>query len=262
MEKIYSHSRLSTFEQCPLRFKFKYIDKVIPEFEKTIEAHLGTSVHETLEWVYNEIKKEKTHSIDEIIIYYTKRWEENYNEKILIVKKRFTAKDYFNKGIKFLLDYYLKYKPFKDGTIECEKKIMIQLSEEIKIQGFIDRLVYNSETKEYEVHDYKTANTLPTQAKMDRDRQLALYSIAVKELYGKDKKIKLIWHYLAHNQKISSSRTDNQLEELKKEILELINKIESTKEFPARKSILCNWCEYKSICPEFNKKNKQKTLDI
>ena len=31
-------------------------------------------------------------------------------------------KDYFNKGIQFLADYYQKNCPFKDGTIECEER--------------------------------------------------------------------------------------------------------------------------------------------
>ena len=49
---IYSHSRLSTFEQCPFKFKLRYIDKIIPEIENTIESFLGGIVHETLEWIY------------------------------------------------------------------------------------------------------------------------------------------------------------------------------------------------------------------
>ena len=36
----YSHSRLSTFEQCPLRFKYQYIDKIKRE-EDSIEAFMG-----------------------------------------------------------------------------------------------------------------------------------------------------------------------------------------------------------------------------
>ena len=39
MVMIYSHSRLSTFEQCPFKFKLRYIDEIEPEIEKTIEAH-------------------------------------------------------------------------------------------------------------------------------------------------------------------------------------------------------------------------------
>ncbi len=55
----YSHSKLSTFEQCPIKFKYRYIDKIPVEFEKTIEAFLGEIVHEALEWLYTEIKAKK-----------------------------------------------------------------------------------------------------------------------------------------------------------------------------------------------------------
>lgn len=251
---VYSHSRLSTFEQCPLKYKLRYIDKIKPEIEKTIEAHLGTAVHDTLEWIYNSVKEnpEKSPSLDEIIHYYIKMWQKDLTEDVLIVKKQFTQKDYLNKGIQFLADYYQRHYPFKDGTIECEKEITIHLDEDTQIRGFIDRLVYDIEKGHYEIHDYKTANTLPTQEKMDADRQLALYSIAIKEMYGKDKEVVLIWHYLAYDHKIISRRTEEQLEKLKEETKKLIEDIRQTRVFLPNKSILCEWCEYKSICPEWN----------
>ena len=255
-KKIYSHSKLSAFEQCPQKYKFRYIDKLKPLIEKTIEAHLGTAVHDTLEWIYNSIKENPNFvpTIEQIITYYADKWQETYSDDILIVKKELSSKDYFNKGVEFLTNYYTKHYPFKDGTIECEKRITIELNNEIKLQGYIDRLVFNQKTGTYEIHDYKTANTLPSQEKIDSDRQLALYSIAIKEIYGQDKEIVLIWHYLAHNQKIISKRTNEQLENLKQEILELIKTIEETKIFPYNKSVLCEWCEYKGYCPAWGNK--------
>ncbi len=260
---IYSHSRLNTFEQCRLKFKYRYIDKIIV-IEKSIEAFLGKIVHNTLEQLYSQVKENKIPTIDEIITYYSNNWEENYNPTIKIVKKELTTKDYFNKGIQFLLGYYTKHKPFDDNTLEVEKRIMIDLdgNGKYRLQGFIDRLVHNLEKDELEIHDYKTGNSLPTQEKIENDKQLALYSIAIKELFGEDKEVLLIWHYLAHNQKIVSKRTNEQLQQLKKEIIELIKEIESTTEFPGKKSILCNWCEYKKMCSKFNKPKEQKLLDI
>jgi len=252
---LYSHSKLSTFEKCPYKFKLKYIDKIPPEIKKTIEAHLGKAVHDTLEWLYNQVK-EKTPTLDETIIYYSEKWQQEFNSDILIVRNDMTAQDYYHKGVQFIIDYYFKHQPFKDGTIECEKKVFLDLGEH-KMIGFIDRLVQNLETGEYEIHDYKTGNLLPSQEKIDADRQLALYSIAIKDLFGQDKKVSLVWHYLAHNTKIISHRTQEQLEQLKKDVLELINKIESTTEFPACKSTLCDWCEYKNQCPEFNQNPQQ-----
>ncbi len=258
---IYSHSRLSTFEQCPKKFKYKYLDKLKPEIEKTIETHLGSAVHKTLEWIYTNVKENDANlKIDDIIAQYIKEWQKEFSENILIVKKQLTAGDYFNKGVQFLIDYYSKHSPFKDGTIECEKGILIELDgEQCKIQGFIDRLVYNLETGEYEVHDYKTANNLPKQEHLDKERQLALYSLAIKEIYGEDKEVLLVWHFLAHNKTLTSKRTNKQLENLKKETIELIKKINSTKEFPRNRSVLCDWCEYKNIC--FKEEMEEKNID-
>ena len=248
---IYSHSRLSSFEQCPLKFKYRYIDKIIPEIEKSIELHLGSSVHDALEWLYKSVIEGRIPTIDEVITRYAETWQKTFVPNIKIVRHNLTDKDYFNKGIQFLLDYYMRNKPFNDGTVSVEDRILIKLDEEFQIQGFIDRLVHNTKTNIIEIHDYKTANSLPPQEKFETDRQLALYSIAIKEKFGNDKKVLLVWHYLAHNTKIISTRTNEQLKQLKQETLNLIKEIESTTEFPSKKSILCDWCEYKSMCPEF-----------
>lgn len=254
MAKTYSHSKISAFEQCPLKYKFRYIDKII-FFETTIEAFLGKVVHSALEWLYLQIKEKKIPSIDDLIIHYSEEWEKEYNSSKIVINSELKAEDYFNKGIKFILDYYFKHLPFEDNTLELEKEIMIYLDDEKEylIRGFIDRLAQNLETGEYEIHDYKTSNSMPNKDKIENDRQLSLYSLAVKELFGKDKEVLLIWHYLAHNQKIILKKTNEQLEKLKKETLYNIKKIESEKEFPACTSKLCNWCEYQDICPAWEK---------
>ena len=259
---IYSHSRLSTFENCPLKFRYKYLDKIIPPLEKSIEAHLGKVVHDTLEWLYLEVKAGRVPSLDHVVIHYSQTWRETWDDAIKNVKKRYTTKEYFNQGVGYLLDYYMRHKPFDDNTIDVEKKVFIELDKEgrYKIIGFIDRLVYNLKTKEYEIHDYKTGGNLPQPEAVENDRQLGLYSIAIKELFGKEKKVSLIWHYLAFNRRIISQRTNEQLERLKKETIELIKKIESEIEFIPKKSYLCHWCEYKEICPIWNK-NPPKTKE-
>ena len=261
---VFSHSKLSTFEQCKLKYRFRYIDKIIPDIDKTIESHLGSVVHSTLEWLYTEVKKNKLPTIDDVIVNYSENWKENYEEEIPIMKKEMTVNDYFNKGIQFLINYYIKHKPFDDNTIAIEKGIVFNLDAEgkYKIRGFIDRLVYNLETKEYEVHDYKTSGRLPSDKNIENDRQLALYSIAIKEAFNHEKRVILVWHYLAFNKKIVSKRTDDQLNQLKEETLDLIKEIESTTVFPPRKSPLCNWCEYKPICPAWGNKPPEKQLTL
>ena len=263
---VFSHSRLSTFEQCKLKYKFRYVDNIIPDIEKTIESQLGSVVHKTLEWLYKQVKYKKANvpSLDELIKKYAEDWREDFEDGIPIAKKNLTPEHYFNKGIQFLVNYYFEHKPFDDNTIAVEKEIMVNLDDsgEYRIRGFIDRLVYNLETGEYEIHDYKTSNSMPKREDIEKDRQLAFYSIAIKKMFGEEKKIILVWHYLSFNKRIHSRRTDEQLSQLKGETIRLIKDIESTKEFPPTKSALCNWCEYKSICPAWGNKPPEKQITL
>jgi len=47
--RIHSHSSLGSFENCPRQYWYQYIGKPPVERVDTIEAFLGTCVHETLE---------------------------------------------------------------------------------------------------------------------------------------------------------------------------------------------------------------------
>ncbi len=252
---IYSHSRLSSFEQCPLKYKFKYIDKAPPDYESSIEAFLGKKAHETLEWLYG-LPHKKNIELDSVIAYFIERWNADFNDQIKIVKEEMRSDHYLNKGMRFLINYFTKNYPFEDNTIATEKKIFVRLDQSGKYQllGFIDRLVHHTNSNIFEIHDYKTGS-LKSQHELDSDRQLALYSIGIRELFPKVSDVHLVWHFLDHGEKKTSTRTLMQLQTLKNEIKRLIQTIESTSEFPPRPSALCNWCEFRSRCPTMQSGN-------
>ncbi len=245
MAQIYSHSKLWLFENCPEAYKIKYIDKTFPDLPKSFELYLGDIVHQSLEWFYEEIKLGNFHDADELIERYANLWQENFSNT-LRSNGYLKVEDYFNKGIKFLVDYYYKNKPFVDNTIHIEKKIIFPLdnNKEYLIQGYIDRIVL-SKDEEYEVHDYKTNDSLKTQEQIDADRQLAFYHLGLQEELGKEIKVKLIWHFLAHNKTIVSSRTPEQLEKLKSQTLELIKLIETNSIWQPCNKPWCDWCSFK-----------------
>src|SRR3989344_1428422 len=252
---VYSYSKLSTYEQCPGKYKLRYIDNIKPEIEHTIESFLGKAVHAALEYLYNQKMRGTLLALDDVMEYYANYWNEKYSDDFLIVKQGLTSEDYMNKGIHFLARYYVRHAPFADKTLAIEKKIFLSLRFDADLIGFVDRLSYNEKEDLYEVHDYKTG-ALKTQKQADVDRQLALYSLALKEEFKDGKDIRLIWHYLDHDELRISVRTDKQLRQLKKEILLMIDEIheaEKRSTFPFMKSKLCSWCEFKNQCPEWTK---------
>ncbi len=251
---VYSHSRLSCYEQCPQKFKLQYIDKIETEEEQTVEAFLGIRVHETLEKLYRDLAYQKANTLEELLDFYTSEWNTNWTDDIIIVKKEYQAENYQNMGRKYLTDYYQRYQPFNQGkTIALEELIKITLDAEgkYKLQGFIDRL---TETREgyYEIHDYKTNSRLPLTNYLRSDRQLALYMIGVKNQYPDVKNVRLIWHFLKFDKEIDSTRTDDELSQLKKDTIQLIDTIEKDECFEARPGFLCEWCEYQSCCPRWS----------
>lgn len=245
---IYSHSSISSFKQCPYKFKLRYIDRIIPEVKKTVEAFMGGVVHEVLEDLYHLVNSGKLPEFITLQTRLIEKWKSGWTDDILIVKEGMTKENYFELALRFLKNYYDTYYPFNQGElIGIEEKVHINISGK-ELVGYIDRL--EKRGNEYYIIDYKTNNWLKSQDDLDHDNQLATYQIAVMEKYNTDKVV-LNWHFLNFNELIQSKRTKEQIESLKKELFNSIIEIETAKEFKTCKSRLCDWCEYKSMCPEF-----------
>lgn len=247
---IYSHSRLECFENCPLQFKICYIDKIKRQ-EEGIEAFLGSRFHETMERLYKDLKC-REYSLKDLLDYYESQWDKEYNNSVIITKKDRTAQDYRNIGRKCIEDYYKRYHPFTQSRIlGLEREILIDLNNDgkYKIRGYIDRLA-QSQDDTYEIHDYKTSGFLPEQKHFDEDRQLALYQLGVQDAWPDAKNVKLIWHYVVFDKEMASTRTKEQLGQLKLATIGLIDQIEKTQEFLPKESNLCEWCAYPDLCPK------------
>ena len=246
---IFSHSRLSCFEQCPLKFRYKYIDKVKTETEETIEAFLGKRVHESLEKLYHDLKLENLRSLDEILEFFNSRWDRNWDDNKIIVNGNIGIDERKNMGTKFLSSYYNRHSPFNHSrTVGLEMPIKIDLNGDgrFKIKGFVDRLSLAGNT--IEIHDYKTGSHLPAQEHLAHDRQLALYAIAARKMLPFANEINLVWHFLAFDKEVRLIADEKRLEQVKHSTISLIEKINSEKEFPANESRLCPWCEFQQAC--------------
>jgi putative RecB family exonuclease len=247
----YSHSQLSTYETCPHQYKLAYIDKIEVETEG-IEAFMGSRVHEALEKLYKDLKVTKLNSLEELLNFYNQSWDKNWNEMVQIVRKEYSAEHYRRLGERCITDYYKRYYPFNQGkTLGLEENIYFPLEEEkgYWIKGFIDRLALVDDSV-LEIHDYKTSNRLPTKEYVESDRQLAFYQMGVAEKWQGIREVKLIWHYLTFDTEIHSSRTTDQLHQLRQATLELIRRIETDRQFLPKDGPLCNWCDYQGFCPK------------
>jgi putative RecB family exonuclease len=247
----YSHSQLSTYETCPHQYRIVYIEKIKTETEG-IEAFMGSRVHDALEKLYRDLKVTKLSTLEDLHNFYHQSWEKNWNEMVQIIRKEYSAEDYRRLGEKCIADYYKRYYPFDQGrTLGLEENIYFPLEEEkgYWIRGFIDRVTL-VDSSILEIHDYKTSNRLPMKEDVESDRQLAFYQMGVAEKWQGIQKVRLIWHYLTFDTEIHSSRTPDQLRQLRQATLELIQKIETDRRFFPKEGPLCDWCDYQGFCPK------------
>jgi len=248
---LYSHSRLSSFENCPKKFHFRYVLQV-PQDSEGIEAFVGKRVHDVLERLYIFVGRNQIPSLAKVIARYHALFDEHFDaDRIRIVKSGLDVEHYRRLGVECLTNYYQRAYPFdQDETLGIERRVVFYLDEakQYGLQGIIDRIVRTPDGT-IEIHDYKTGAYVPSQKKLDEDRQLALYQIGVAREHGEDTPIRLVWHYVAKNRVCTSTRTPEQLAELGRDTMSLIDRVQAETEFATEKNRLCDWCEFKTLCP-------------
>lgn len=250
----YSISRLNCYKECPLRYKFEYIDKLKEPFKNNDSTFLGDMCHRSLEKLYRDRVNGKIDTEEELIAFFNDLWEKEYDsENILHTSEQYGPAYYRLQGVDMLTRYYRNIF-FKDDMeilgLETEEFLDLPNGDLYYIR--IDKLAYKDGT--FYVCDYKTDRKEKEQAVADSDQQLAMYAVWVRKKFPSAKDVKLIWHMLRFDGEqatVTSSRTVEELDALEKEIVELIKEIELATEFPAGNNPHCDYCTYKPLCPKF-----------
>ncbi len=257
-----SYSALDTFRQCPLKYKFSVVDKI--RVPKTKEAVFGNKLHETLQFFHK--KSPLSPTLDELLNYIKEIWQSD------IFGDEQTDMVYFSEAIKILKNYYENYQKIKDKftVLDTETRFEVLLEnpdnkeQKCLLSGIIDRI---DKIKDgIEVVDYKTAKRFPPQEEVDNALQLSLYCIGVMNRWPEFAKhgpesIKLTLYFLKHNETITTKRTLEQLDNIKKQTWEMLGQIAKS-DFPPMPSALCDWCGYKKICPMWKHLYKEQiTID-
>ena len=238
---VYSHSRISSFENCPLQYRYRYID-LIKRDVQGVEAFVGKLVHEVLESLYTDLTRARTAGPREFTARFNELWRRNLSPAVRIVRENMTLEDYRALGERCVETFYKRHHPFEGGEVlGCETRVEFNLDREgrYRMLGFVDR-IHRIAPGVIEIHDYKTGS-LPRAGALKTDRQLTLYEIAVRERWEGITEVRHVWHYLAHEKQFVERRSAEDLGRTRLATIRAIQGIEGTVEFPARKSALCSW---------------------
>jgi putative RecB family exonuclease len=249
----FSPSKLDVYKNCARRYQYRYVDK-ISRRRKTPETVVGVAVHAAFEELYGLVSGGKVPTLPEVQALYESALSAEWDETVALKDPRFTREDWTKVGRDCVELYYSAHAPFsEDRTVAVEKRVGFPLEvegHEYRIEGFVDRLSLAADGA-FEIHDYKTAKSLPNQEHADADWQLALYELAVRREWPDTKDVRLKWHYVRHGKTLTSVRDAAARERLLADVAKTIAAIKHDHEFAPNQTPLCDWCEYRDLCPLF-----------
>ena len=235
----FGYSAVSTFEQCPYRYKLQYIDglKTIPTDDPKSALVLGTALHKAIE---TDIDTAIQEYFDSYPIITDQHIDEEIKLRYLIPK------------VKELLP---------DGIHE------VQVIDK-NFMGTLDLLVPVSDT-ECDLYDFKYSNNWMRY--MD-SRQLHLYKYYFEKM-NPGKRIRDMYFLFVPKVQIRQKKTETlfefrqrllkelekvtpKTEPIKYDPQKVIDHLETTQvipqmtEYPKNITRLCDWCEYKNYCQE------------
>jgi DNA helicase-2/ATP-dependent DNA helicase PcrA len=237
----FSASGLSTYERCPLKYKFQYVVQ-IPSLSRTF-FDLGSAVHTVIEHLSKKQREGIPPTKEMALALLDTAWSTAaYESKSHEIKDRTTAEA--------LLDTYLAWQAGNPNRIlEAEKRFQISLGGRL-LRGVIDRI---EETPDGEivVIDFKTGSKPGNLSKnsIREDMQMNLYSLAIRELYGK-LPVKASLYYLAPNKTYDYHPSVETIGTFEERVVNLINAVVSEEFSPTPDYQICKWCDYKDFCEE------------
>ncbi len=228
-----SESKSKTFNQCSLKYKYKYVDKIKEDEGDKDYLLFGSYIHKIFELGY---KEKEEHNL--LVIAEEQR--KNYN----------FAKS-FDKGTEKCIKNFLKFNSTLGETLCTEFPYEIEEAGDIKLNGVIDRVIKGT-AGGLLVIDYKTSKTEMKELDLFKDPQLQGYVYACSKKFNVPTNSIVAAHYYpVTNNFVRVRFTGQQIAKYKNDKIQEVWKIRKMKinECVAKENRFCNWCGYKSMCP-------------
>ncbi|NNN06681.1 MAG: PD-(D/E)XK nuclease family protein [Elusimicrobia bacterium] len=234
-----SHSSISLYQECPQKYKFKYIDK-IPEKPRHFFS-FGQSVHLALEYFYG-VKVPEPPSLADVLKNYKEIWVSGG------YKDKFQEEEYFEEGRRILTEFHAKHTKDYHVPFFVEYAFNFEV-DGVPVTGRIDRVDKLPDGK-LSVLDYKTGKKLAT-GRLEIDAQLTMYQLACERMLGAEVGELVFYHLPTLKQHRAARRPPALVEELTARIVTTAQSITQEKFDPKPAESVCRWCDYKPICPIF-----------
>lgn len=232
-----SASKIKTYNDCPLKFKFSYVMEV-PTKARTY-FDLGTSIHAVAKHL-TKLQMEGTEPTEELAFeILAKEWNASSFQSE-------TQENQAKEKAKTMIRTYLKWlSESKNTPVAVEQPFSIEI-EGVPFNGFIDR-VEKTPDERFAVIDFKTGAVYESSKSIKVDPQMNIYALGVEKQYGQLPASTSLF-YLKHDKIVDNQIEESQVRKVQEEIGTTVKSI-LNEEFDATPSYqTCRYCEYQSIC--------------
>jgi len=244
-----SPSRMNDFTNCPQLYKYRAIDQ-LPE-PPSIDAERGKLIHAVLEDLF--VLPAESRTFESALEILPRKWSTQLEGTPELAALVLDEKEWFDRAQSLLTNYFSLEKPSTFESTYREHHLERDISDEIYLHGYVDRLDI-APTGEVRIVDYKTGKSPKPGWEEKALFQLRVYAL----LYWQNERVlprllQLI--YLGDSRIVKSEPNEAQLKSTEKILknigAEILTAIEQN-DFPTKKSRLCDWCFFKAICPAHN----------
>lgn len=267
-----SPSKVSTFKDCALAFRFSAIDK-LPE-PPSVPATKGTTVHRALELLFLDPPERRTPERAQACLSESLSEMATDEDYLGLELDEAAAEDFASTAALMVDRYFGLEDPRAINPIGLELMLTAELGS-LTVRGIIDRLELDADG-ELVVTDYKTGRA-PSQAQeQSRLSGVHFYSLLCERVLGRrPARVQLI--YLGDQpQVITTSPSEQSTRGLARKLEAIWSAVERAcahDDFRPKPSALCNWCSFKAFCPAFGgdpsqaasltkRPGPQRTLDL
>jgi putative RecB family exonuclease len=235
-----SFTRVDTFERCPRRFRYQYVDG-LPQAPAP-QLSFGSSVHAALEWLYDR-KHPVLPSREELLQALFDAWDTTgYAE----VDREEQLRAYEHaRAVLGAFHARVEREGFRLPAA-TEAWFELPIGEDIVVVGSIDRLDVDDDGTMH-VIDYKTNRKARTRAQVRDSLQLAIYALATRELYGR-LPATVGLDFVVPGTLVRVPVEDLELDAVPGRLEDVARRIRAGEDTPTPHR-LCDWCDFRSICP-------------
>lgn len=247
-----SPSRAGDFQQCPLLFRYRTVDR-LPE-APSAAATLGTLVHTVLERLYDLPAPERT--VDAAHARLEPGWRAMLEKEPRLAELHADAaaeQAWLAEGRQRLATYFDLEDPRRLEPAGREEFVEVQLEDGPLLRGIIDRIDIAPDGS-IRIVDYKTGKTPDPRYGERKERfQMRFYALVIERLRARRPAL-LQLLFLRDGGRLEIRPTGDDIARVEHEIRELWSQITAAAQagrFRPQRSKLCGWCSFQEQCPEF-----------